>query len=231
MPDCPSPLPAWAAPSAPAWAGASAPTACDAPGATRHRGAWPSSAPGERSGCGRRYPPFVASTRRVDGHGQDPRARRSLGGDRPAPATGPSAAEGWTAANPGLRSAHRYPVRAAHGPAVGVPAAGDGLRLGQVLLASPARLAAGGCVGGPAARPARTAGGRGAVGRVARRARRDPDGALRPARSPPPPARQAACRQGLRSRPPPPGVPSAGGSHRASPRAASRAASASTAAY
>jgi transposase len=38
-------------------------------------------------------------------------------------------------------SAHRHPVRAANGHSVGCAAAGDGLRLGRQLLATPGRLA------------------------------------------------------------------------------------------
>ena len=73
-----------------------------------------------------------------------------MGGDRAAAAAGATPAEGRAAADPGPCGADRHPVRSAHRPAVGVPAARDGLRRGHELLAAPARLAAGRGVGGAA---------------------------------------------------------------------------------
>lgn len=52
-----------------------------------------------------------------------------------------AAVGGRTAAHPGWRRAHRHPVRAAHLPAMGVPAPRVGLRPGHVVLALVARLA------------------------------------------------------------------------------------------
>ena len=71
-------------------------------------------------------------------HGEVPRSRRSLGGDRAAAASGAGASEGRSAADPGPGGADRHPVRATHRFAVGVPAAGDGMRLGDVVLATAA---------------------------------------------------------------------------------------------
>src|SRR5437868_5896015 len=57
-------------------------------------------------------------------------------------------AQATTPAPPGAQAlgqppgAHGHPVRAADRYSLGVPAAGDGLRVGHELLASPARLAA-----------------------------------------------------------------------------------------
>ena len=53
-------------------------------------------------------------------------------------ASGAGASEGRAAADPGPGGADRHPVRAAHRFAVGVPAAGDGMRLGDVVLATAA---------------------------------------------------------------------------------------------
>src|SRR5215218_2376010 len=69
------------------------------------------------------------------GHEQATGAGRPLGNDRTA------AAEGRPPPGPGPRLPHRDRLRAQGRPALGVPAPGAGLRLGDDLLAAAARLA------------------------------------------------------------------------------------------
>lgn len=53
----------------------------------------------------------------------------------PLPPTGAGAFEGRAATDPGPGGADRHPVRVVHRFAVELPAAGDGLQLGDVVLA------------------------------------------------------------------------------------------------
>jgi hypothetical protein len=58
-----------------------------------------------------------------------------------AAARSDAAAERWTAARPGSRLSHRHPVRAAQRHSVADVATGTGLRIGDDVLATLARLA------------------------------------------------------------------------------------------
>src|SRR5688500_20149019 len=74
-------------------------------------------------------------------HGQTACQRRVMGHRRPAVATRTTQAQGWPTprAGPGLLDRHHLRVEKRH--PVGAAAPGDGMRLGDDLLAPPARLA------------------------------------------------------------------------------------------
>ena len=95
----------------------------------------------------------------LTGHDQSPCPRRSVGGDRAASAVRAAWAQGWAITDPRQRRAGGSPDHAARWAVVGVPAAGDGSRLGPVMLVAAACLTGGGRGGGPAPRHAGTAEG------------------------------------------------------------------------
>ena len=182
----------------------------------------------------------------LPGHGESPCPRRSRDGDRAASAAcrTPPGRAGERRSRGG---ADRHPVRVAHRSAVGGPAAGDGLRIGPVVLAAPARRAGRRGLGSVASRPCRsgskepgnrTGGGRRSTARAVqpKRGRGDgpePDRAGQAGDEAPP--RRRCPRHAARPRPnrgrrrrssaPPPGVPGARDHAERGP-GASRAASA-----
>ena len=94
-------------------------------------------------------------------HGQTASQRRTLGHRRPAAAARAAQAQRWSTprAGPGLLDRHHLRAQVWH--PVGAAAPGDGLRLGDDLLASIARLAGPRCLGAPAPHAAGPSGGSG----------------------------------------------------------------------